>query len=147
MIVAPWWAYAWLGLPDRFSQVDSIHPLKHFESMFFLLLTLLFGTAFVCWLLQKRPSVAVVRLDCVEVIVPVRGCHWKTVMLVADRRSISDGLVDRRGCCLGMGRIASERPNRHVLIALRCVKELLRAYTLFSFCPIQWFFDCPIKIA
>lgn len=105
-------------------------PLKAFESMFFLLLTLLFGMAIVCWLLLERPAGVVVRLDPVKVIVPMRGCHRVTVKLTADRRSILDSLVDR-GHCVGVSRIDPERPFRFVPIALRCVKELLRAYILF----------------
>ncbi len=105
-------------------------PLKAFESMFFLLLTLLFGMAIVRWLLQKRPAGAAVRLDPVKVVVPMCGCHRVAVRLTADRRSILDSLVDR-GHCLGVSRIVPERPFRFVPIALRCVKELLRADKLF----------------
>ena len=110
--------------------------------MFFLLLTLLFGTAFICWLLRKQPAVAVVRLDRVEVIGPACGCRWVPMELTADRRSISDSLEDR-GYRLGMERIAVGKHDRYVPIALFCVKEPLRAYNPSSLCLPELVLSCP----
>ncbi len=109
--------------------------------MFFLLLTLLFGTMFASWLLRKQPAGVVVGLDPVKVIVPGRGCG-RGPMLTADRRSSLDYLVIR-GHCLEVGRIDPERSFSFVPIALRCVKELLRAHILFRFYLSRRLFSCP----